>query len=172
MSNNLQKDYEIVVAHYGEDLEWLKPYAKDAIVYHKWKEDKPRFECKKWIKINNVWREGHTYLYHIVNNYDNLPEYTFFFQWWIEKMTFLQMTITYARIRFMLWLGHSDEGVCNNEQQSFFKKNNHYCRGCGADLCRADRIWSIWDAVRETRHQGYWERLGRRHRASSHGIWY
>lgn len=84
MPNNLPKNYEIVVAHYSEDLEWLKPYAKNAIVYHKWKEDKPRFECKKRIKIDNIWREWHTYLYHIVNNYNNLPEYTFFFQWWIE----------------------------------------------------------------------------------------
>ena len=84
MPNNLPKNYEIVVAHYSEDLEWLKPYAKNTIVYHKWKEDKPRLECKKRIKIDNIWREWHTYLYHIVNNYDNLPEYTFFFQWWIE----------------------------------------------------------------------------------------
>lgn len=84
MSNTLLKDYEIVVAHYSEDLEWLKPYADHAIIYHKWKEDKPKFPVKKWIKLGNIWREWHTFMYHIVNNYENLPEYTLFFQWWIQ----------------------------------------------------------------------------------------
>ena len=84
MTKTFQNDYEIVVAHYSENLDWLKPYADHAIIYHKGKEDKPRFDCKKRIKLDNIWREWHTYLYHILNNYDNLPNYTFFFQWGIE----------------------------------------------------------------------------------------
>lgn len=84
MSNNLPNDYEIVVAHYNEDLEWLKSYADHAIIYHKWNEDKPRFPVKKRIKLPNIWRESHTYLYHIIHNYHNLADYTLFFQWWIE----------------------------------------------------------------------------------------
>jgi len=33
---------------------------------------------KKTIKIDNVGRESHTYLYHIINNYDNLADVTIF----------------------------------------------------------------------------------------------
>ena len=80
----MNKNVEIVVAHYCEDMERLKPYAKNAIVYHKWNEDKPRFPVKKRVKLENVWRESHTYLYHIVNNYNNLAQYNIFFQWWVK----------------------------------------------------------------------------------------
>ena len=80
----MEKNTEIVVAHYCEDLEWLRPYAKNVIIYHKWHEDKPRFPVKKWIKLDNVWRESHTYLYHIVNNYNTLSDVTIFLQWWVD----------------------------------------------------------------------------------------
>lgn len=84
MINKLCNTCEIVVAHYNEDLKWLKPYEKKAIVYHKGGNDFPKIECKEWIKLPNIWRESHTYLYYIVNNYNNLPEYILFFQWWIK----------------------------------------------------------------------------------------
>lgn len=80
---NLFKNIEIVVAHYSEDIDWVKPYADYVTIYHKWKEDKPRFPVKKRIKIENVWREWETYLQHIINNYDNLADITIFLQWWM-----------------------------------------------------------------------------------------
>lgn len=74
------QNFEIIVAHYNENLEWLRPYADNVIIYHKWNEIEPRFPVKKWIKLENVWREGHTYLYHIINNYDNLADISVFLQ--------------------------------------------------------------------------------------------
>jgi hypothetical protein len=74
---------EIVISRYNEDLEWLKnkPFNKYSyIVYNKgvnnnfYKSDK----CKNIINLDNVGREGHTYLYHIINNYDNLSDITIF----------------------------------------------------------------------------------------------
>lgn len=82
--DNTFRNVDIVVAHYSEDIEWLKPYAKYVTIYHKWKEDKPRFPVKKWVKIENVWREWETYLQHIINNYDNLADITIFLQWWMH----------------------------------------------------------------------------------------
>jgi len=79
MVNN--QNFEIIIAHYNEDLEWLRPYAENVIIYHKWNETQPRFPVKKWIKLENVWREGHTYLYHIIHNYDNLADVSVFLQW-------------------------------------------------------------------------------------------
>ena len=65
---------EIVVARYREDLGWLKILPQDirVTVYNKYfLED---------IHLPNIGREAHTYLYHIIKNYDNLADYTIFCQ--------------------------------------------------------------------------------------------
>ena len=75
------KDYEIVVAHYNEDLHWLAPYADHCHVYHKggnnWKSP---VEFKQWDTLPNVGRESHTYLHHITTNYYCLASITLFVQ--------------------------------------------------------------------------------------------
>lgn len=64
----------IVVARYNENIDWFKKY-KNVIVYNKGESlDIP------FIKLNNVGREGHTFLYHIINNYNNLSNWTVFVQ--------------------------------------------------------------------------------------------
>lgn len=68
------KNYKIVVARYNEDIEWTKKYDQ-CLIYNKGKH----FDGD-YIKLENVGRETHTYLYHIINNYDNLDDYTFFLQ--------------------------------------------------------------------------------------------
>jgi len=76
------KNIEILVARYNEDLNWLKeePFNKyNTIVYNKGlNDDFNKTNSKKIIKIENVGREGHTYLYHIIQNYDNLADVTIF----------------------------------------------------------------------------------------------
>lgn len=62
--------FRIVVAKYKEDVEWCKSY--NCIVYDKGGEGP--------ITLPNIGREAHTYLYHIVENYDNLDDYTIFLQ--------------------------------------------------------------------------------------------
>jgi hypothetical protein len=76
-------DIEIVVARYNENLDWMTeaPFNKyNAIVYNKGSNSdftKPS-NIKRVVPLENVGREGHTILYHIVNNYDNLSEITVF----------------------------------------------------------------------------------------------
>lgn len=66
---------EVVIARYKEDISWIKllnpllPYRTR--VYNK-------FEGENLLP--NVGREAHTYLTHIVENYDNLADYTVFLQ--------------------------------------------------------------------------------------------
>ena len=73
----------IVIARYNEKLEWLKeePFNKyNYIVYNKGNNDN-YYKSDKFIidiKLENVGRETHTYLYHIINNYDNLSNLTIF----------------------------------------------------------------------------------------------
>ena len=73
-------NYEIVIAHFDEDLEKLTPYASHAHIYHKGNMSKPDPRFRKWTVLPNVGREGHTYLHHIIENYDNLAPYIVFSQ--------------------------------------------------------------------------------------------
>jgi hypothetical protein len=76
-------DIEIVVARYNENLDWITeaPFNKyDITVYNKGPNSdftKPS-NIKRVVPLENVGRCDHTYLYHIVNNYDNLAEITVF----------------------------------------------------------------------------------------------
>ena len=70
--------YEIVIARYNEDLSWLKKIPKSIkiTIYNKGKDD---IEYP-FIKLPNIGRESHTYLYHIIQNYDILADNTIFCQ--------------------------------------------------------------------------------------------
>jgi Protein of unknown function (DUF3431) len=75
-------DIQLVVSRYNEDLEWLKeePFHKYPVIcYNKGPNDKFYKPDKMTIvKTENVGRCDHTYLYHIVKNYDNLAKHTVF----------------------------------------------------------------------------------------------
>jgi hypothetical protein len=88
---------DMVIARYREKLDWLQKFQKNAendynfrniYLYNKWESDNNKtaadLKCnlngKECVKINlkNEGRCDHTYLYHIVNNYDNLADVTIF----------------------------------------------------------------------------------------------
>jgi hypothetical protein len=58
-------DVNIVIARYNENIDWALPYDDIAIVYNKGNNDIPYFSNR--FDIQNIGREGHTYLYHILN---------------------------------------------------------------------------------------------------------
>jgi hypothetical protein len=68
----------LVVARYNEDIEWTKQFSNvfNVIIYNKGE----KLNVPNEIMMDNVGREGHTYYKYIVDNYDNLPEYTIFLQ--------------------------------------------------------------------------------------------
>lgn len=70
------KDTNIIVTRYDEGLSWIKPYLEYSIIYNKGKDDLkyPSF------KLPNIGLEHHSWVYHIVNHYDNLPNYLIFLQ--------------------------------------------------------------------------------------------
>ena len=71
---------ELVIAAYDRDINWVKKLNDDikVTIYRKGDLGKSEFEE---VKIeNNVGRDVHTFFNHIVNNYDNLSDYTFFVQ--------------------------------------------------------------------------------------------
>lgn len=77
MIKNLSgKDTNIIVTRYDEGLSWIKPYLEYSIIYNKGNDD---IEYP-FIKLPNIGLEHHSWVYHIVNNYDHLPEYLIFLQ--------------------------------------------------------------------------------------------
>lgn len=82
-----KKNIEIVIARYKESIVWSDFYKSIVTIYDKSKmssdgmniypED---YNMNNVIFLPNVGRESHTYLYHIVKNYDNLADVTVFTQ--------------------------------------------------------------------------------------------
>lgn len=78
-----KNNVEIVVARYNENLSWLNEYPFNQfeyIVYNK--GDNQNFHktnVKKIVNLPNIGRCDHTYLYHIIENYNNLSNIVVFF---------------------------------------------------------------------------------------------
>ena len=79
-------DKALIIARYNEDLSWLKEF-KDfrIIVYNKGDKlsDNLFYEV---INLENKGRESHTWLHHIVKNYNNLNEISVFLQGKIDDL--------------------------------------------------------------------------------------
>jgi hypothetical protein len=98
-----KKDLQVIVARYNEDVTWVKDIQYKTIIYNKngssnitteivletneSTDSQYDYPMEEDDEINifeydlpNVGREGHTFFYHIVKNYDNLPEYLAFVQ--------------------------------------------------------------------------------------------
>lgn len=63
----------VVVARYNENIDWLNNLKYTVYLYEKG-------YVENGVKLINVGREAHTYLYHIVDNYDKLDDYIIFLQ--------------------------------------------------------------------------------------------
>jgi len=74
---------EIIISRFNEDLKWTREGIFNEykyVVYNKGdNENFDKTNITNIININNVGRCDHTYLYHIVNKYDNLSDITVFF---------------------------------------------------------------------------------------------
>lgn len=79
----MTKTIEIIISRYNEDLEWVNEYPFNQfqyIVYNKGvNEDFCKNNVNQIINLQNVGRESHTYLYHIVQNYEKLSNIVIFF---------------------------------------------------------------------------------------------
>ena len=69
---------ELVVARYNENVEWTMAYNDIVTLYNKGTDKLCALDTI--IQLPNFGREGHTYLYHIIQNYDCLNDRTIFSQ--------------------------------------------------------------------------------------------
>ena len=67
-------ELELVISKFRENTNWIKQINQNVkiTIYNKFDQQD--------IKLPNVGREAHTYLYHIINRYDTLSEFTCFLQ--------------------------------------------------------------------------------------------
>ena len=78
------KTVQLVISRYNEDLEWLKEFPftlfTDIIIYNKGVNNEFYHpDVVKMVRVKNVGRCDHTYLYHIIENYDKLKDITIFY---------------------------------------------------------------------------------------------
>lgn len=79
--NEQNDDSRYIVSRYNEDVEWTKYLQGNVIIYNKGKNDLfLPYKHINIINLQNIGREGHTYLHHIITNYSNLSSYTYFLQ--------------------------------------------------------------------------------------------
>lgn len=74
--------YHLVVARYNENIDWITKINTnlyDIFIYNKGDKLDTNLNYNI-INLDNIGRESHTYLFHIINNYDNLPEKIIFTQ--------------------------------------------------------------------------------------------
>lgn len=63
----------LILARYKEDVSWSDEFGERRIVLDK-SGDFITGIRENWMALPNVGREGHSYLFYIIQNYDNLPE--------------------------------------------------------------------------------------------------
>lgn len=77
-----RRNVEVIISRHNEDISWSDMYASIRTVYEK--SDEPNVlkvgTPGNVVRLANLGRESHTYLAHIVNNYDTLAELTVFSQ--------------------------------------------------------------------------------------------
>lgn len=79
----IKPNRSLIISHYEKNTSWTNDFIKDysIFIYNKGNSNVQRInEITTHIKLENIGREPHTYLHHIIENYDNLTEWNFFSQ--------------------------------------------------------------------------------------------
>lgn len=76
---NRRTTVDIVIARYEEDISWLNelPIRYDRLFIYN-KGSPITFSGAYIIELPNLGRESHTYFHHVINNYHNLADLTYF----------------------------------------------------------------------------------------------
>lgn len=77
--DTVDMDHEVVVARYNENTNWVRFLPFKVTIYNKGRNNLIKYHANV-VCLANIGREGHTYLHHIVHNYDNLASRISFVQ--------------------------------------------------------------------------------------------
>ena len=76
----------LIIARYNENLDWLKSYRDFKIIVYNKGDKLKENDFFKTVSLENLGRESHTWLYHIVNNYHELDDINIFLQGKIDDL--------------------------------------------------------------------------------------
>jgi hypothetical protein len=124
---------EIIVSRYNEDLKWMLEFPFNKFkytVYNKGiNENFDKTLVNKIINLPNIGRCDHTYLYHIVNNYDNLSNINVFFPGSLSNQTkkrnAIKILVNILKYKTAIFLGTPSKNV--KQQFHNFTLNNWVC---------------------------------------------
>ena len=102
---------EVVVAKYKEDTAWTNGLKHPYIIY-----DKSNDPLYYSVRLPNIGREAHTFLYHIVTNYNKLADVTVFLQGKPDDHVTFDITECISKINAL---------TGKEELSSFFKELQH-----------------------------------------------
>lgn len=119
----------INIAHYKEDLTWVQKLIDSAYEVLIYEKNTNLTYYKDYVKMNNVQillanvgKESHTYLTHIIQNYDSLRDYEVFFQGRVDD--------------------HMDGDVEENLKDLIGKDHLSWCTSCKTKIgCFSDEVY-------------------------------
>jgi hypothetical protein len=124
---------EIIVSRYNEDLLWMLEYPFNKFkytVYNKGiNEDFDKTHVTKVIPLPNIGRCDHTYLYHIVTNFNNLASINVFFPGSLnnsyKKRNAMKILTNIIKYKSAIFLGTRSYNI--KRQFYHFKLDNWSC---------------------------------------------
>ena len=76
----------LIISRYNEDLSWLDSFNKYKIIIYNKGNEIDNSKYKNIFQLKNVGRESQTWLYHIVNHYNDLDDINVFLQGRIDDL--------------------------------------------------------------------------------------
>ena len=76
----------IIISRFDENLDWLSKYKEFKIIIYNKGNSLDFKGYSKIINLPNIGRESHTFLYHIIRNYNNLDDVNIFLQGRIDDL--------------------------------------------------------------------------------------
>lgn len=113
--------YRLVVARYNESVNWVDAFSSYTI-YNKGRDDLAARHRVHSVKLPNVGREAHSYIHHIVENYDRLEDVLIFSQGGyrahanFEPDEFLHRALDLGSLGFSTDLGNINGRIGSNSR--------------------------------------------------------
>ena len=129
-NKNKKKSIEIIIARYNETLDWTleEPFNQfKYTVYNKGNNNNfQKSRIEKIIELDNYGKCDHTYLYHIIDNYNNLKDITVFLPGSIDlsykKKKLKKLLYNIEENNNAIFLSNSNENIKNKYYNFFLDK--------------------------------------------------
>ena len=76
----------LIISRFNEDISWLEDFEDFKVIIYNKGEKLAKSKFKNIIELSNVGKESHTWIYHIIKNYDNLDDINIFLQGRIDDL--------------------------------------------------------------------------------------